>query len=478
MTEAPVVIVGAGPVGISTAILLAQNGVRSVVVERHLDTYPLPRAVALDDEVLRILHSVGVADDFLLRCRTGAGLRLLSSAHETLVQFDRTDDGAFPQSVLFDQPDLERLLRARAMALPEIDLRAGLVVTGLTQDTGSVRVRATDADGQDSDVVGRLVVGCDGANSVVRAAIGSTMRSMRFEQRWLVADLVCTTELDAWGGVHQVCDEQRASTFMRIGDERYRFECQLLDDETPADYATATQLLPLLAPWLGDTTVDDLGIIRSVEYTFRAAVADRWRVGRVLLAGDAVHLTPPFIGQGLGSGLRDAAAVAWRVAAVLDGASDDLLDDYQRERAPHARELVRRAVLIGAAMTGGGAVASGMRHLLVPRLSRVPGFSAQVLDSETPPLRVLGRRSPTSIVGRLGPSLRLADGRHLDDRLGRGWSVLAGRRTDEVDHWVDAHRATLVHAGDDAATARWMGERRLAAVLMRPDRTIARVSRS
>ncbi len=316
--SADVTIIGGGPVGICAAILLAQQGMTSIVVERHVNPYPLPRAVHIDDEVLRILHTVGVAESFRMVSRPARGLRLVDSRLREIVRFNRAETGigGFPQANMFQQPDLEAILRRHVAGVPEVELQCGVEFIGLRHETDGVSVTARDlSTGRDVHISSRYLLGCDGARSDVRAAIGSRMVDMGFEQRWLVLDVDLGEEVTSWGGVDQVFDRDRPGTYMQITDTRHRWEFRLADGEGAADFATSETVEPLIRPWAGGTSVEDIEIVRAAEYTFRAQVCDRWRSGNVFLLGDAAHLTPPFIGQGLGAGLRDAANLAWKIAA-------------------------------------------------------------------------------------------------------------------------------------------------------------------
>jgi 3-(3-hydroxy-phenyl)propionate hydroxylase len=466
-----VVVVGAGPVGVTAALLLARRDVDVLVLDRHRSAYPEPRAVHLDDESLRVLQAAGLADAFAAVSRPMAGLRLLDGAHRTLAEFPRgAGEHGWPQASMFSQPDLEAVLRAALATEPRARLRGGVELVGLRRPEGPVRLTLRDRDtGAAEELVAEAVLGCDGANSTVRQLIGADLRDLGPAERWLVVDLVADEPLDVWPGVHQVCDPVRAATFMPVAGNRYRAEFRLRDGETAADLDRSALLDRFGAA--GCT------VSRAAEYTFAARIADRWRSGRVLLCGDAAHLTPPFVGQGLGLGLRDVHQLAWKLAAVLAGADDALLDTHQAERAPHARALIRLAVLLGRLMTGGGARAALVRRAVLTWLRRLPRLAAFASSSRTPPLRrgLLVRRprfAAGSPVGSLLPQPRIEGPHRLDDVLGTGWAVLTGGRRVPTD-WP----GPVLRVGVDVVSpelARWLGGR---SVLVRPDRIVAAVAR-
>ena len=248
----PVVIIGAGPTGLTAATLLAQQDVPCVVVERWDAIYPQPRAVHLDDEVYRILARVGVADEFAAISRPCSGLRLVEPDMTVLAELRRhagRGRHGHPQANMFDQPQLEALLRENLARYPCVSVRSGTEVTALTQGgDGPVLVEVTDRARRTSEtLLAEYVLGCDGANSVARAAIGAQMIDLKFDQRWLVVDVETAAELSQWEGVHQVCDTRRAGTYMRVGPTRYRWEFRLGLDETADDYRDITVLHPLIA---------------------------------------------------------------------------------------------------------------------------------------------------------------------------------------------------------------------------------------
>jgi 3-(3-hydroxy-phenyl)propionate hydroxylase len=296
------------------------------------------------------------------------------------------------------------------------------------------------------------------------------MRDLGPADRWLVLDVRSPAELPVWPGAHQVCDSRHPATFMPVTGDRYRWECRMAPGETVAGLTTPERLARLLAP------VDPARVefVRAVEYTFRAQLADRWRSGLVLLAGDAAHLSPPFVGQGLGLGLRDVHQLTWKLADVLTGrAGIELLDSYQAEREPHARALIRVAQLLGRLMTGGGRGGDVVRRGVLAVVRRIPAVAALATDSRTPPLRngpLVERRGRAGrrLAGSLVPQPEvLVDGRvcRLDDVLGSGAAELTSdlrvRRADGTEVRLEDPGGTLL---------RWLGG--ATAVRIRPDRIV------
>ncbi|HET7690055.1 MAG TPA: bifunctional 3-(3-hydroxy-phenyl)propionate/3-hydroxycinnamic acid hydroxylase [Nocardioidaceae bacterium] len=484
----PVVIVGAGPAGVTAATLLGQYGVQCLVLDRWDGVYPQPRAVHLDDEIYRILRRLGIADEFAALSRPSQGLQLLDRDHRVLAVFDRGGDHAgdwgrhgYPRANMFDQPELEHLLRTNLKGQDTITLRGNVEVTEVAQDgLGRVRVDFTDrVTGEHESVLARYVLGCDGANSVVRQSIGTTMQDLKFEQRWLVVDVDTPVELDQWEGVHQVCDTHRAATYMRIGETRYRWEFRLLPGETAADFEALESLRPLISPWVGTLADAELDLVRVAEYTFRAQLADRWRDRNVFILGDAAHLTPPFIGQGLCAGIRDAMNLSWKLAGVLAGdLPDSALDTYEAERKPHVRSIIGLAKLVGVSMTQGGRAGDVLRRFIAPRLHWVHGLRDRLLDSETPALHrtslVTRPRLGRSLAGRQCPNALLVGGGRLDAVLGTGFAVVSTVPVTSTERDAIAARgAVVVDATTSPQLHRWLAAGGARAVVVRPDFTVA-----
>ncbi|MUL47098.1 bifunctional 3-(3-hydroxy-phenyl)propionate/3-hydroxycinnamic acid hydroxylase [Mycobacterium sp. CBMA293] len=487
----PVVIIGAGPAGIAAATLLGQYGVECLVLDRHETVYPLPRAVHADDEVYRILARLGIGDEFTAHRRPAAGLRLIDPNMRVLSEIPRSTTpsaNGYAQMNMFDQPELEAMLRANLTRYPQVSLRGDVEVTSVTQTRpGLVRVSFLDrVRGGEHSVQANYVLGCDGANSPTRAAIGAHMYGLPFTQDWLVIDVNTDAELHQWEGCHQLCSPQRAGTYMRVGETRYRWEFQLVDGETVADYQTLADIEPLVRPWLGDTSIDELELVRVTAYTFRAQVANRWRDRNVFLLGDAAHLTPPFVGQGMAAGLRDAMNLTWKLVGLLDGTlPDSVLDTYEQERKLHAAAMILMAVSVGAAMTGGGRAGDVIRRVVFPHLQklRLPGSRFSAAEGVAPGLRrselVIKPRTPGGLAGTLCPNPVLAEGLRFDDVVGNRFTLVTSTPLTEAQRDELSRRgAAVIQTAAGSDLDRWLLGGRATAAIVRPDRTVMQAGRN
>lgn len=343
--DAPVIIVGGGPVGCTLSIALSNLGVSNVVIERDSTIHPLPRAILIDGELVRALYQMGLGDDLeplLTPMRTAEyvdanGVRL---AGQDIVD-KSVFGGLAPASVHF-QPEIEALLRREAVARGS-ELITGATVTSVNQDEHGVTVAV---DGRPT-MSGRYLVGCDGASSTVRRTMGIVWDDLGFDQDWLVVDVKVHDRATCGlpDVARQICDPVRPATMISGHDRYYRWELQLQPGEQPHEMNTEEKVWNLLSPWI---TGDGADLVRSAAYRFHAVVAGTMRQGRVMLAGDAAHQMPPFMGQGLNSGMRDAVNLAWKLKWVLEGwSSESLLDSYSSERRTHAKQIVEQSVEAG-----------------------------------------------------------------------------------------------------------------------------------
>lgn len=353
MLVADVAVVGYGPVGRLLGLLLGRAGKRVVVVERQLRAYPLPRAVHFDDEVGRILQSVGVPPD---------SVPDVVAPYNDLYEWRAADRGPLLRldwrglgpsgwhvSHFFYQPGLEAILDAQVQRLESVTVMRGWTAVTHLADADGVTLELQSTTGERRTVTARYVVGADGANSLVRSWIGSTITDLGYFHDWLVIDLLMHAPLDQFDfspAAWQLCDPARPTTLVPGGPGRRRFEFMRLPTETVEELNAEDNAWRLLEPW--GITPEAARLERHTVYTFQARWCDVWRKGRLLLAGDAAHLMPPFAGQGMCSGLRDAFALAWRLDLVLDGRADDrILDSYGPERAEHVRHFIEASMALG-----------------------------------------------------------------------------------------------------------------------------------
>lgn len=457
--ECDVVIAGAGPTGLTLAILLARRGLKVIVAEREAEPYPLPRAAHIDHEGMRILQEAGAADAVFATSRRVARYDFLNGRRKLLLRFDGSDrigPGGWPGANMIHQPSVEAALRSSLTRYPGALLRHGWTVNDFVDDGQGVATQVLMPEGP-AIVRSRFLVGADGARSPVRAAAGIAFDDLAFEEPWLVVDVLVDDETRLPSVNLQICDPARPTTCVLMGEGRHRWEFMIRKGETPELVSSDAFVEKLLKPW---DVAGAVRIERKAVYTFRARIADRWRVGNVLLAGDAAHQTPPFAGQGMCSGLRDAANLAWKLSAVLrDGAPDALLDSYQPERAPNLRATIDMAIMMGRMVCTTNrlsALARDFKIGLARRLGKLPDGPAAY-----PPVSEGTILAGSAGAGSYFPQPVAPDGRRLDDVLGIGAWLLSR----------DALAAPNLEPFAPAI-ARWLDRHQSEAVLVRPDRYV------
>jgi 3-(3-hydroxy-phenyl)propionate hydroxylase len=351
MKQPDVIIAGLGPTGATLAALLGQRGVSVAVFDRLPDLFPLPRAIGLDHEVMRIVQELGAAD---LVAPHVSPYRA-SEYRGVQGQLIRRLDAAPPPfrlgwapNFVFDQPAFERVLRRRLAELPNVAVHHSTEVQSVGQDVEGAWVDVRmPGDEQARRIRSRYLVGCDGGSSPIRKQLGLALEDLGFDEGWLVVDVVVDEDklIDLPQTQVQYCEPARPCTYVVCVGHHRRWEIRLsADDRTSGDWPEE-ELWPLLKRWI---TPGDGRIWRSAAYRFHGLVADTWRRDRILLAGDAVHMTPPFMAQGMAQGMRDAQNLAWKLERVIShGAPDSLLDTYQQERRPHVIATTRAAIALG-----------------------------------------------------------------------------------------------------------------------------------
>lgn len=435
MLSCDIVVVGAGPTGMSTAALLAARGLSVVVLEQRLGTSDEPKAISLDDESLRIYQQAGIAEDVLGVIVPGTGTRYYGANNEPLFQAKAAMPYrlGYPFKNPFAQPDLERVLAAALIRSETVSLRFGIKVIAVEQDDAGARVSASGPGGA-LTVNARFVLAADGGRSTVRELLGIDMTGRSYRDVWLVVDTLEDPHTERYGMHHG--DPARPHVIVPGLNGRCRYEFLLFPGEGEAGQTPDFELIRrLVAPYRSITPGQ---VERVVNYKFNAVNADRWREGRVFLLGDAAHMMPPFAGQGLNSGIRDAGNLAWKIAEVVHGkAADAVLDSYESERRPHAQATIGLSVRLGSVVMTTSARAAAHRDAAARaalatadgraffeemryRPQARYGTGLVVSSSELDGADLIGTAPGQPLVFDTGRRRPL----RLDDALGDGWSIL------------------------------------------------------
>ena len=444
-----VVQIGYGPVSEILALALARQGRKVAIFERWKERYPLPRAVCIDHELYRVLSALGLGRQLPAVSHAGPMYRWFNADWKELLAIDWQSESISggPEVNFVHQPTLEKMFEEAVQACPNVDLHLGweAIVVSQTADHAQVVVRHIDT-GERRVVRGKYLVGADGANSIVRAAIGSTQEDRGFEADWLVIDVLPNdgVMLDIPPAA-QYCNPARPTTIVPAGikDGRYfrRWEFMRLPHETSAELEHEHVAWKLLEPWV---TREQATIVRHKVYTFRSLLADTWRKGRLLIAGDAAHVMPPFMGQGMCAGLRDDWNLAWKLDLVLDGKAEDrLLDTYQPERRPHVSDVIDLSMYLGKVICIPDAAKAAERDALffsgkAPPPPAFPSLTAGILRRDA----AGAVRAPAGLLAPHGTVRGGATQGRFDDVVGLGF-VLVSRGADAESALDPARKAFL-----------------------------------
>jgi 3-(3-hydroxy-phenyl)propionate hydroxylase len=366
--EVDVLLVGLGPVGAAAANLLGRYGVRTLAIDKARDIHTAPRAIILDNEALRILQMAGLEEgEFATRAIPKVEMHSPLFGNYGHINCAGQVDG-HPQLVTFFQPELERVLRAHIALHSSVHVALGAELAEYHDTDRGVLATLNLDDGRTHQLMARYLVGADGSHSRVRQLAGIAFEGKTFTQDWLVVDAIDVPKpIDH---VEFICDPRRPSPHMAAPGNRQRWEFMLHPGETREQMEDPEQIKRLLAPWCDATQVT---IERTAVYRFHARIVDRFSQGRVFLAGDAAHITPPFVGQGLVAGLRDVANLCWKLAWVIqDRAGPAILDSYDAERRPHAKAIIQLALWMGRLVMPRNRLAAFGVHGLMTVLQAIP----------------------------------------------------------------------------------------------------------
>lgn len=480
MIDYDVAVVGYGPTGMTLAALLGRRGHRVVVLERYRGLYNLPRAACFDDEIMRTFQKIGVVDEVSPGVVVQRDYDWVNADGETLVELEYADPGPGGWAALYMmyQPHVETVLDRHVKALPTVQVRQGFTVSELEQDDEGVTIRGAGRDGE-ATVRARYAVGADGGSGFMRGTLCRSVDDYGFQENWLVCDFKLHGPVENLPAFRQVCDPAQPTSIVRIGPDHHRFSFMLDPGETPEAATDPARVWARVGRYL---TRDDAALIRVANYVFRSRIARQWRYGRVLLAGDAAHEMPPFLAQGMCSGIRDSHNLAWKLDLALTGrAGAELLDTYQAEREPHVRFITEKAIELGRVQTLRDPAAARARdeRLIAQRIAhgkreklRFPGLAGSLVANG----------------GEFFPQGRVRSGARtgrFDDIVGDGWCIVAHgaevlARLDAAhrDAWtaiggriavVGALEAPSSLVDIDGTYAAWFADRSCAAGVVRPD---------
>lgn len=471
-----VAVIGYGPTGATAANLLGQMGLNVLVVERDPDVYSRARAISTDEEVMRVWQSVGLSERLQQDMLPDRPLTFVDGDGVPFIDLKVKPRGAGhpPQQFLY-QPAVDHVLREGVARFPNVEVlleheclrvlakgdKVELMVADLRTDTFK-RFRAS------------YVIAADGGSSPTRGQFGIGYSGRTYTERWVVIDTKVHRPWDGYDRLRFHCNPSRPTVDCPtpLGHHRWEYPARTDEDEQ--------SLLAESSIWkvLGDQgiTPGHVEILRAVIYSHHVRVADRWRAGRVFLAGDAAHAMPPWIGQGMSAGVRDVANLCWKLDAVLRGeAPDSLLDSYQTERKPHVTEVTRRACLVGRIITERNRGIAAVRNHFVRALTRVPGVIALMQKVMWIPdarydngffagdNRAVGWQIPQPwVTDDAGARVR------LDDVLGGRWTILhTGTPPAGTQAWAEQGVPTI-HVTEPTLVG-WLQRKRAAAVMLRPD---------
>ena len=484
-----VVIVGFGPTGAVAAGLLGKQGIRTLVCDKSQDVYDKPRAIALDHEILRVFQQMGIAqsiepylEPFTDSVYYGVGGQVIKRMSTVAKPYPLSHT----PSVVFTQPPVEKILREYASSQDSVSVELGLTLIDLTQDTQHASLTLQGEDGSCSQITTRFVIGCDGASSTVRSLAGIELHDLGFDEPWLVVDVkvnerglakLPTTSV-------QYCKPERPATYVIGPGNHRRWEISINPGEDPRHLATPDETWKLLAPWLNK---DDGILWRQASYRFHALVAEEWRSNRIFVAGDAAHQQPPFLGQGMCQGIRDAVNLSWRLNAVLkEGAAETLLNTYGIERKSHVVDLTNRIKGIGKLITERDVEKARARDAKLlaecggvvkptPRQDVQPALTVGLLGSISHPAR--GTIFPQALLNQPnGDTVR------MDDLYPAGWRIfLRASASDDFGNASKHHHLSSISllklgspafAEAEGVLAQWFEKHDVQAVIVRPDHYI------
>lgn len=460
-----VAIIGAGPVGVTLANFLGLQGISTVVLEREGQGYHLPRAVACDDEIMRIFQATDLKKEVGAVMEPGLGALFVDEFGRTLVHWSRPqilNENGYFANYRFHLPHLENVLRRGLDRFDHVDLHWDWNVRSFTQGPENVEISG-EHKGQPQAIRAKYLVGADGGRSFTREALGIENEDLGFHEPWLIIDLILNQpDPDQDRNTTHYCGGRRMGSKVFVGLDRKRWEFRLNPGDDPKTIGRPEHVWPMLEEWI---TPDEGRLERTTVYMFHSTLARTWRKSRVFIAGDAAHQTPPFMGQGMCAGIRDANNLAWKLAAVLRGeAPEALLDSYETERKPHVRKYIELTIDLGHLINQTRASISGD---LVSKRNEGGQRLAQLRPMIGPGVSAGQER----LRGQVFPQFRATKPNNSDDQAGYRLALYATEKLSELDQKAFGTAGIAVHKAD-REIAEWLESKGARAVLVRPDRAV------
>ncbi|EHG8281008.1 bifunctional 3-(3-hydroxy-phenyl)propionate/3-hydroxycinnamic acid hydroxylase [Klebsiella oxytoca] len=509
--SAQVAIAGAGPVGLTIANYLGQMGVSVVLIEKLESLIDYPRAIGIDDEALRAMQAVGLVDNVLPHTTPWHAMRFLTPKGRCFADIQpMTDEFGWSRRNAFIQPQVDAVLYDGLSRFPHVRCLFSREVEAFSQNSDGVTLNVKGSGGERETVRADWLVACDGGASFIRRTLNIPFEGKTAPNQWIVIDIA--NDPLATPHVYLCCDPVRPYVSAALPHGIRRFEFMVMPGETEAQLSEPHKMRQLLSKVLPDP--DNVELIRQRVYTHNARIAERFRVDRVLLAGDAAHIMPVWQGQGYNSGMRDAFNLAWKLALVVNGkAGEALLDSYQQERRDHAKAMIDLSVTAGNVLAPPkrwhGAVRDGIswllnylppvkRYFLEMRFKPMPQYRDGALLAEGE-----GKTSP---VGKMfiQPKVTLETGQVtlLDEVIGARFAIIAwgcnprwGLTDEQIARWravgvqfIQVVPEVQIHCDQDNVPGvirvgdtqnrlkNWFAQHDTAIAVVRPDRFVATVA--
>ena len=463
MNQYDVIIVGLGPTGGTLANLLALNGFSILILEREKNLYALPRAVHFDDEIMRVFQTIGITKKFLKNTIINKGTKFVNSDGKVLLDWPRpksiTENGWYP-SYRFHQPDLEKNLRNRLKNFKKVKLMQNTEVMKIKNNKNSVNLLYKSKN-KLQKVNSKYVIGCDGARSTTREQMGSVLDNLGFTQKWAVVDLILRKNKNKLPDrTIQYSNSERPATYCRNVGKRRRWEFAIRDNEDEKEILSDEYIWNFLKPWLSPK---DAYLERKAIYVFQSAIARNWRKGRIFIAGDAAHLMPPFMGQGMCAGIRDVSNLAWKISwCIKKNHNEKFLDTYQTERFSNAKEYIETTMRMGEFVNAVGS------ENITDNISSGPD-GTKSMQSIKPKLGVGLGSNKDKNRGKIFPQLKMKNGKTLDEKFSRSPLLLTSSKLSKK---LSLNKIQSITDKDIRGLSNILKSYNAKAIIVRPDRYI------